>query len=76
MICDAHFQTKMSYSSQKLYVKIWFGLVEPFKSCHLNFPWGQKPPIKGVTCDLQCPFLNLAKLFQSKVICENLVQIG
>ena len=54
--CDAHFRTQMSYSSQKLCVKIWFGLVEPFKSYDLNFlgGWGgQKPPIRGlhVTCD-------------------------
>ena len=54
--CDAHFRTRISYSSQKSCVKIWFGLVEPFKSYHLNFPWGQKPPIRGVACDLQCPF--------------------
>ena len=27
--------------------------------------WGQKPPIRGVTCDLRCPFSNLAELFQS-----------
>ena len=26
--CDAHFRTRMSYSSQKSCVKIWFGLVE------------------------------------------------
>ena len=76
MTCDAHFRTRISYSSQKSCVKIWFGLVEPFKSYHLNFPWGQKPPIRGVACDLQCPFLDLAELFQSKVICVNLVRIG
>ena len=57
-------------------VKIWLGLVEHFKSYHLNFPWGQKPPIRGVACDLQCPFSDLAELFQSKVICVNLVRIG
>ena len=28
MTCEAHFQTRMSYSSQKSRVKIWFGLVE------------------------------------------------
>ena len=37
---------------------------------------GQKPPIRGVTRDLRCPFSNLAELFQSKVMCENLVWIG
>ena len=57
-------------------VKIWSGLVEPFKSYHLNFQWGQKPLIRGVACDLQCSFLDLAELFQSKVICVNLVHIG
>ena len=29
---DTHLQTWLSYSSQKSCVKIWFGLVEPFKS--------------------------------------------
>ena len=29
---DAHFRTWLSYSSQKSCVKIWFGLVKPFKS--------------------------------------------
>ena len=76
MTCNAHFRTLISYSSQKSCVKIWFGLVEPFKSYHLNFPWGQKPPIRGAACDLQCPFSDLAELFQSKVICVNLVWIG
>ena len=70
---NAHFQTQISYSSQKSCVKIWFGLVEPFKSYHLNFPWEQKPPNAR---DLQCPFSDLAELFQSKVICVNLVRIG
>ena len=75
MTCDAYFRTLISYSSQKLFAKIWFGLVEPFKS-YLNFPWGQKPPIRRVAYDLQCPFSNLAELFQSKVIGVNLVWIG
>ena len=30
--CDAHFLTWPIYSSQKSCVKIWFGLVEAFKS--------------------------------------------
>ena len=47
MTCDAHFQTQISYSNQKSCVKIWFGLVEPFKSYHLNFPWGQTPYWRG-----------------------------
>ena len=34
--CDAHFRTQPSYSSQKSCVKIWFGLVEPFKSSRGN----------------------------------------
>ena len=45
--CNAHFRTRISYSSQKSCVKIWFWLVEPFKNYHLNFLWGQKPPIGG-----------------------------
>ena len=76
MTCDVHFRTWISYSNQKSCVKIWFGLVEPFKSYHLNFPWRQKPPIRGVASDLQCPFSDLAELFLAKVICVNLVRIG
>ena len=73
--CDAHFQTQMRFSSQKSCVKIWLGFVEPFKSYHLNFPGDQKPPMGGGgMCGLQCPFLNLAELIQSKVVCENLVE--
>ena len=37
---------------------------------------GRSPLLGGVTRDLWCPFSNLAELFQSKVMCENLVQIG
>ena len=37
---------------------------------------GQKPPIRGVTFDMWCPFSNSNELFQSKVMCENLVWIG
>ena len=62
---DAHFRTQMSYSSQKSCAKIWFGLVEI----------GGMLMLRGVTCDLLCPFSNLAKLFQLKVTCENLVLI-
>ena len=48
--CNAHFRTWLSYSSQKSCVKIWLGLVEPFKSyrVHKHFSGrGQKPPIRG-----------------------------
>ena len=45
--CDAHFRTRVSYSSQKSCVKIWFGLVEPFKSYHLNFRGGRNPLLGG-----------------------------
>ena len=127
MTCDVYFRTRISNSNQKSCVKIWFGLVEPFKSYHLNFPWGQKPPIRGgckwpampifglgwaipgkshlckfgsdwlslsrvfvstniflwgklppirgVTFELWCPFLNSSELFQSKFMCGNLVWI-
>ena len=69
--CDAHFRTWPSYFSQKSCVKIWFGLVEPFKSyrVHNHFSGGQKPPLGGVTFDLWCPFSNSDVLFQSKVMC-------
>ena len=59
MTCDAHFRTWPSYFSQKSFVKIWFRLVEPFKSyhAHKHFSGGggvwQKPPLgEGVTFDL------------------------
>ena len=63
------------------------GLAIPIKSHVWKFGWafqelsfqfsvGQKPPIKGVASDLQCPFSDLAELFQSKVICVTLVRIG
>ena len=77
LTCDGHFRTRMSYSSQKSCVKIWFGLVE--LGGMLIFRWGgggQKSPISGVTCDLRCPFPNLAELFQPKVTCKNLVRSG
>ena len=55
---DAHFRTRMSYSSQKSCVRIWFRLVEPFKNNHLNYPvggggGGRNPLLWGlhVTCD-------------------------
>ena len=46
MTCDAHFRTWPSYSSQKSCVKIWLGLVEPFKSYHVHkhFSRGHKQP--------------------------------
>ena len=82
--CDTHLRTWPIYFTQKSCVKIWFGLVEPFKSYrvhkqtykHPKFSGGQKPPIRGVTCDLRCPFSNLDELFRLKVMCENLVWIG
>ena len=55
MTCDAHFRPWPSYSSQKSCVKVWFGLVEPFKSyrVHKHFSGGgQKPPLGEVTFDL------------------------
>ena len=36
---------------------------------------GQKPPLRGVTFDLRCPFSNLNELFKWKVMCEHLVRI-
>ena len=77
--CDPHLRTWPSYSSQKSCVKIWFGLLKPFKSyrVHKHFPRGAEDPLfGGFTCDLWCPFSNSDVLFQSKVMCENLVWIG
>ena len=76
--CNAHFWAWLSYSSQKSSVKIWFGLVEPFKSyrVHKHFSMGQTPPIREITFELWCPFLNSDELFQSKFMCGNLVWIG
>ena len=48
---DAHFQTRMSYSSQKSCVKIWFGLVEIGGMLMLR---GAEDPLLGelhITCD-------------------------
>ena len=43
---DAHFRTRMSYSSQKSCVKIWLGLVEiRGRLCKISV--GGEPPIKG-----------------------------
>ena len=53
--CDAHFRTWQSYFSQKSCVKIWFGLVEPFKSYRVrkHFSVGViNPLLGGVTFDL------------------------
>ena len=51
MTCDAHFQTQMSYFSQKSSVKIWFELVEIRGMLILR---GMEFPLLGglhVTCD-------------------------
>ena len=61
LTCDAHFRTRMSYSSQKSFVKIWFGLVEIGGMLILRGAEG--PLLGGVTCDLRCPFSNLAEVF-------------
>ena len=61
-------------TSQKSCVNIWFGLVEIGGMLILK-GGGRSPLLGGVTCDLQSPFSNLAKLFSQKS-CENLVRIG
>ena len=63
----------MSYFSQNSCVEIWFGLVEIGGMLILR---GAEGGGGGVTCDLRCPFLNLAEVVEIKVMCENLVQIG
>ena len=48
-------------------------------SCPQTFFRGSRNTLimgRGATFDLQCPFSNSDELFQSKVICENLVWIG
>ena len=47
--CDAHLWMWPSYSSQKSCVKIWFRLVEPFKSyrVHKHFSEGTETPVRG-----------------------------
>ena len=67
------------------------GLAIPVKSCVWKFgsDWlslsrviiwifrgGRNPLLGGFACDLQCPLSDLDELFQSKVICVNLVRIG
>ena len=54
--------------------EIWSGVVE-IRGMWI-FRGGRSPLLRGVTCDLRCPSSNLAELFQSKVMCENLVRIG
>ena len=69
------FRTRMSYSSQKSCENlVWIGWNRRYVKFHGGR--GQKPPIRGVTCDLRCPFSYMAELFQLKVLCENLVRIG
>ena len=77
LTCDTHFRTRLTYSSQKSCVKIWFGLVEIGSMLILRgVVWGRSPVLERVTCDLWCPFLYTVELFQWKVMCENLVRIG
>ena len=84
--CNAHFRTRMSYSRQKSCVKIWFGLVEPFKSyrVHKHFSrgrgcGGQKQPLGGLhlTCDAQ---FRIRTCYSSQKSCVKiwfgLVEIG
>ena len=53
MTCDAHFQTRMRYSSQKSCVKMWLGLVEIGGMLILKGGWGRSPLLGGlhVTCN-------------------------
>ena len=82
LTCHTHFRTLLTYSSQKSCMKIWFGLVDIGGMLIFRGGGGgerereRSPLLDGVTCALRCPFSNTVKLFQSKVMCENLVQIG
>ena len=61
MTCNAHFRTQPSYSSQKSCVKIWFGLVEPFKSYRGNIK-KKKKKITDATENNIRPFGRIKKL--------------
>ena len=80
--CDAHLQTWPSYSSQKSCVKIWFGLVEPFKSYRGNKQFsggGEKTPIRGVTFDCDAHFRTRMSYSSQKSCVKSLfglVEIG
>ena len=53
----------------------WLSLSRVIVSTNI-FLWGRNPLLGKVTFDLWCPFLNSDELFQSKVMCGNLVWIG
>ena len=53
----------------------WLGLSRVIVSTNISL-WGRHPLLGGVTFELWCPFLNSDELFQSKVMCGNLVSIG
>ena len=53
----------------------WLSLSRVFVPTNI-FLWGRNPLLGGVTFDLWWPFLNSDELFQSKVLCGNLVWIG
>ena len=53
----------------------WLSLSRVIVSTNI-FLWGRNPLLGGVTFDLWCPFLKSEELFQSKVMCGNLVWIG
>ena len=52
----------------------WLSLSRVIVSTNI-FLWGRNPLLGGVIFDLWCPFLNSDELFQSKVMCGNLVWI-
>ena len=52
----------------------WLNLSRVIVSTNI-FLWGRHPLLGGVTFELWCPFLNSDELFQSKVMCGNLVWI-
>ena len=63
LTCDYNFRTRLSYSSQKSCLKIWFGLVEIEGILIFGGGVWQKPPIKGVTCDwLAIPIFELGRV--------------
>ena len=47
--CEAHLRNWPSYSSQKSWLKIWFGLAEPFKSYRVHKHTHKKKTITDAT---------------------------
>ena len=77
MTCNAHFRTWLIFFSQKPCVKIWFGLVEPFKCYCGNIQKKRKK--KEKRSQLQLKLICVGKiLFRAlnKGIVENIIVLN